>query len=77
MVTKEEILEELKIVEDPEIGMDIVNLGLIYEVDVNEDKILIKMTMTAPTCPVTPWILAEVQKVVENMPGVEMADVEL
>jgi len=35
------------------------------------------MTMTAPTCPVTPWILAEVQKVVENMPGVEMADVEL
>ncbi|MHB8371559.1 MAG: metal-sulfur cluster assembly factor [Thermoplasmataceae archaeon] len=77
MVTKEEILEELKIVEDPEIGMDIVNLGLIYEVDVNEDKILIKMTMTAPTCPVTPWILAEVQKVVENMPGIEMADVEL
>jgi metal-sulfur cluster biosynthetic enzyme len=77
MVTKEEILEELKVVEDPEIGMDIVNLGLIYEVDINNDKVLLKMTMTAPTCPVTPWILAEVQKVVENMPGVEMADVEL
>ncbi|MHB1493797.1 MAG: metal-sulfur cluster assembly factor [Thermoplasmataceae archaeon] len=77
MVTKEEILEELKVVEDPEIGLDIVNLGLIYEVDINNDKVLLKMTMTAPTCPVTPWILAEVQKVVENMPGVEMADVEL
>jgi metal-sulfur cluster biosynthetic enzyme len=77
MVTKEEILEELKVVEDPEIGMDIVNLGLIYEVDINNDKVLLKMTMTAPTCPVTPWILAEVQKVVENIPGVEMADVEL
>ena len=77
MVTKEEIMEELKVVEDPEIGMDIVNLGLIYEVDINNDKVLLKMTMTAPTCPVTPWILAEVQKVVENMPGVEMADVEL
>ncbi|MHB1662695.1 MAG: metal-sulfur cluster assembly factor, partial [Thermoplasmataceae archaeon] len=62
MVTKEEILEELKVVEDPEIGLDIVNLGLIYEVDINNDKVLLKMTMTAPTCPVTPWILAEVQK---------------
>ena len=77
MVTKEEILEELKSVEDPEIGMDIVNLGLVYEVNVNADKVFIRMTMTAPTCPVTPWILAEVQKVVENMAGVEMADVEL
>ncbi len=77
MVTKEQILEELKVVEDPEIGMDVVNLGLIYEVNINGDKILIKMTMTAPTCPVTPWILSEVQKIVENIEGVEMADVEL
>ncbi len=77
MVTKEEILEELKIVEDPEIGMDVVNLGLIYDVQIDGDKVYIKMTMTAPTCPVTPWILSEVQKIVENMPGVEMADVEL
>ena len=51
MVTKEEILEELKVVEDPEIGLDIVNLGLIYEIDINNDKVLLKMTMTAPTCP--------------------------
>lgn len=77
MVTKEEILEELKVVSDPEIGMDIVNLGLVYDIQVNGDQIYIKMTMTAPTCPVTPWILAEAQKVVENMPGVEAADVEL
>lgn len=77
MVTKEEILEELKAVSDPEIGMDIVNLGLVYEVQITGDQVYIKMTMTAPTCPVTPWILAEAQKVVENMPGVEVADVEL
>ncbi|MHB1439532.1 MAG: metal-sulfur cluster assembly factor [Cuniculiplasma sp.] len=77
MVTKEEILEELKAVEDPEIGMDIVNLGLIYDVQINNDNVYIKMTMTAPTCPVTPWILSEAQKIVENMAGVEMADVEL
>ncbi|MEM0155361.1 MAG: metal-sulfur cluster assembly factor [Thermoplasmataceae archaeon] len=77
MVTKEEILQELKVVSDPEIGMDIVNLGLVYDVQVNGDRVYIKMTMTAPTCPVTPWILAEAQRVVENIEGVEAADVEL
>jgi len=77
MVTKEEILNSLQSVSDPEIGMDIVNLGLVYEVQINGDKVYIKMTMTAPTCPVTPWILAEAQKVVENLEGVEAADVEL
>jgi Predicted metal-sulfur cluster biosynthetic enzyme len=77
MITKEQILEELKAVEDPEIGMDVVNLGLVYEVNIDNDKVFIKMTMTAPTCPVTPWILSEVQKIVENLAEVEMADVEL
>jgi metal-sulfur cluster biosynthetic enzyme len=77
MVTKEEILNALQSVSDPEIGMDIVNLGLVYEVQINGDKVYIKMTMTAPTCPVTPWILAEAQRVVENLEGVEAADVEL
>ena len=77
MVTKEEILEQLKQVSDPEIGMDVVNLGLVYDVEINGDRVYIKMTMTAPTCPVTPWILSEAQRIVENMEGVEAADVEL
>ena len=77
MVTKEEILEQLKQVSDPEIGMDIVNLGLVYDIEINEDRVYIKMTMTAPTCPVTPWILSEAQRVVENLENVEAADVEL
>ena len=77
MVTKEEILEHLKQVSDPEIGMDIVNLGLVYDMEINGDRVYIRMTMTAPTCPVTPWILSEAQRVVENMDGVEAADIEL
>ncbi len=77
MVTKEEILEQLKQVSDPEIGMDIVNLGLVYDIQINGDHVYIKMTMTAPTCPVTPWILSQAQTIVENMEGVEAADVEL
>lgn len=77
MVTKEDVLEAMKAVADPEIGMDVVNLGLVYDVQINGDRVYIKMTMTAPTCPVTPWILAEAQRVVEDIPGVEAADVEL
>jgi metal-sulfur cluster biosynthetic enzyme len=77
MVTKEEILEQLKQVSDPEIGMDVVNLGLVYDIDINDNRVYIKMTMTAPTCPVTPWILSEAQRVVENLENVEAADVEL
>ncbi|KJE49084.1 MULTISPECIES: metal-sulfur cluster assembly factor [Acidiplasma] len=77
MVTKEEILEVLKQVSDPEIGMDVVNLGLVYDVQINGDRVYIKMTMTAPTCPVTPWILSEAQKEVESLEGVEAADIEL
>ena len=77
MVTKEEILEQLKEVSDPEIGMDVVNLGLVYDIEINGDRVYIKMTMTAPTCPVTPWILSEAQRVVENLESVEAADVEL
>lgn len=77
MVTKEEVLEAMKAVADPEIGMDVVNLGLVYDVEINGDRVYIKMTMTAPTCPVTPWILAEAQRVVEEIQGVEAADVEL
>ncbi len=77
MVTKEEILEVLKNVSDPEIGMDVVNLGLVYDVQINGNNVYIKMTMTAPTCPVTPWILSEAQKEVENLADVEAADIEL
>lgn len=77
MVTKEEILEEMKQVSDPEIGMDVVNLGLVYDITINGDRVYIKMTMTAPTCPVTPWILSEAQRVVENISDVEAADIEL
>jgi metal-sulfur cluster biosynthetic enzyme len=77
MVTKEEVLEVLKTVSDPEIGVDIVNLGLIYNVDINGEKVSIRMTMTAPSCPVTDWILVEAQKRVEDIPGVKECDIEL
>ncbi|MGC8547132.1 MAG: metal-sulfur cluster assembly factor [Thermoplasmata archaeon] len=77
MVTKEEVLDALKTVSDPEIGVDIVNLGLVYNIDIAEGVVNIRMTMTAPACPVTDWILAEAQRRVEEIPGVKEANIEL
>ncbi len=77
VVEKEKILEGLKGVYDPEIPVDIVNLGLIYEVLVDGERVDIKMTTTAPTCPVGTFIAAEVERVVRMMEGVGEVHVEL
>lgn len=68
MVTKEEILEKLTQVEDPELGMNIVDLGLIYEIQIDEKKpedklqhVSIKMTFTTPACPMINEMLHDIQ----------------
>ncbi len=64
MATKEEILEVLKGVIDPEIGLNIVDLGLVYEVDIKGNEITVTMTLTTPGCPMHNSITAWVEKVV-------------
>ncbi|NJE49341.1 metal-sulfur cluster assembly factor [Thermococcus sp. 9N3] len=77
-ITEEMILEKLKEVIDPEIGIDVVNLGLIYEVKVNPDNtVYVKMTMTTPGCPLTMWILRAVEDKILEIPGVKDAEIEL
>jgi len=77
-LTEEFILEKLKEVIDPEIGIDVVNLGLIYEVKVNPDNtVYVKMTMTTPGCPLTMWILRAVEDKILEIPGVKDAEIEL
>jgi len=77
-LTEEMILEKLKEVIDPEIGIDVVNLGLIYEVKVNPDNtVYVKMTMTTPGCPLTMWILRAVEDKILEIPGVKDAEIEL
>lgn len=60
IITEEKILEKLKAVIDPEIGINIVDLGLIYNLDFNEKKIVVTMTLTTPGCPmhssITKWV---------------------
>lgn len=72
------IVDALKTVYDPEIPVDIYNLGLIYKVDLQEDGTLdIDMTLTAPGCPAADFIMEDVRQRVSNIEGVESANVNL
>ena len=77
MITKEEILEALKEVYDPEIPVDIVNLGLIYDVKIEDGKVKILMTLTAIGCPVGPLIVDMVKLRLLKLEGVNEVEVEL
>lgn len=72
------IVEALKTVFDPEIPVDIYELGLIYDIALQEDgTVKLKMTLTAPGCPVAGSLPIEVKNKVESVAGVTSADVEL
>ena len=76
-VTKEKIFEVLSDVYDPEIPIDIVNLGLIYDVQIEDRNVFVKMTMTAPGCPSSAQIAAESQMLIEGLRGVKEASIEI
>ena len=59
-MNKEEVIEILKTVQDPELKIDIHTLGLIYKIDLEDNKINIQMTLTSPMCPFGPQIMEEV-----------------
>jgi FeS assembly SUF system protein len=74
----EKIIESLKGVYDPEIGLDIVNLGLIYDIDISEDgEVDIKMTLTTPGCPLAGSVEEAVRTVVSAIDGVKDVNVQL
>jgi FeS assembly SUF system protein len=77
MPSEEEVREALKTVYDPEIGLNIIDLGLVYDVAVGEEEGLVEinMTLTAPGCPLSHVIGAEVRDALDGMPGV--TDVKL
>ena len=74
----DQLIEKLKTVYDPEIPVDIYELGLIYKVDVSDDKdVAIDMTLTAPGCPVAGEMPGWVQEAVMKIEGVKSCDVNL
>ena len=75
---EERIVDVLKTVYDPEIPVNIYDLGLIYRVEVNDEGIVdIDMTFTAPSCPAADFILEDVRQKVDNIEGVKSANVNL
>jgi len=78
MPTKDEVFEALKQVEDPELGMDIVELGLLYEVEVEGPAVKVTYTLTSMGCPAGPMIQEDIDAVVRgNFPEVEGVELEL
>jgi metal-sulfur cluster biosynthetic enzyme len=77
MVTREQIIEVLKTIEDPEILLDIWFLGLIYRLDIIEDKVEIDMTFTTPLCPVGPELTESVRSKVAACEGVKEVDLKV
>ena len=77
MPTREEVLEALHQVEDPELGMDIVELGLVYDVEVEGPKVKVTHTLTSMGCPAGPMIQEDIERVVSEIPGVGQVESEL
>ena len=77
MPTKEDVVEALRAVEDPELGMDIVELGLLYDVEVEGPKVKVIHTLTSMGCPVGPMIQENIDQIARSMPEVEDVEVEL
>jgi metal-sulfur cluster biosynthetic enzyme len=77
MPTREEVLEALHQVEDPELGMDIVDLGLLYDVDVEGAKVKVTYSLTSMGCPAGEMIQEDIDRVVRELPGVEEVESEL
>ena len=76
-VTEKDVRNALKNVKDPELGLDLVVLGLIYDIEVAESKVKATISLTSPFCPVAGQIVEDVQTAIEGVDGVESAEVEL
>jgi metal-sulfur cluster biosynthetic enzyme len=77
MPTKNDLLEALRQVEDPELGMDVVDLGLVYDVEVEGPKVKVLYSLTSMGCPAGPLIAEDMSRVSREVPGVEEVELEL
>ena len=76
-VTEKEIRTALKGVKDPELGLDLVVLGLIYDIDVDGTDVKAVISLTSPMCPVAGEIVEQVRQTIADVDGVDNAEVEL
>lgn len=77
LVSRDLVIKVLKTVYDPEIPVDIYELGLVYDIIIDERQVKIEMTLTAPNCPEAQSIPINVKETVERLNGVDNAEVEI
>jgi metal-sulfur cluster biosynthetic enzyme len=77
MLTEEEVIRAIEPVVDPEIGISIVGLGLVYGATINDGDVKVEMTLTSPWCPAGPMLISQVQQAVAALPDVNNVDVEI
>jgi metal-sulfur cluster biosynthetic enzyme len=77
-VSEDQVLEALKHVVDPELGINIVDLGLVYEVDISDEGFVhVEYTLTTMGCPIGPLIEQQMQSLMANVPGVKGFEAEM
>ncbi len=76
-LTEEKVYEVLGEIYDPEIPIDIFNLGLVYSVEIDSDVLNINMSMTSPGCPAATQIVTEAKLMLEDLPEVREANIEI
>ena len=77
MPTKEDVINALSKVVDPEIGISVIDLGLIYGIEISDGKVLIRMTLTSPYCPLSRLIVSQVKQAVEKIEDVKEVEIKL
>ena len=77
MPSKEEVVEALRAVEDPELGMDIVELGLFYDAEIEGPNVKVMYTLTSMGCPAGQMIQEDIERVLHEIPDVETVESEL
>ena len=75
---EERIVDMLKAVYDPEIPVNVYDLGLIYKIDLQDDgEVVVDMTLTAPNCPAAEFIMEDIRQKIESVEGVKAAQINL
>ena len=77
VATREDVVEMIKTIVDPELFIDIWTLGLIYDIQIEESKLRIKMTFTSVACPAGPQLVGEIKEKAKSLPGITDSEVEI
>lgn len=77
MIDQETLLSALRTVKDPELNVNVIDLGLVYSIQTHDDHVDVEMTLTSPACPAGPEILQNAVRALESVPGIAKANVRL